>query len=290
AWKLGELLDPSEPATFQISHVSGLDLAAERISTGEADILLLELKSNHGQGLALVEAARAAAPDLPLVILSENDDPALAVESLQLGAQDYLPRKDLDRAMLARSLRHSIERQRLSKTLQSLSLTDDLTGLYNRRGFLALAGQHLRVILRKGAGLLVYLDLDDLKSINDTYGHLEGNRALVMTASILRACFRQSDILGRLGGDEFCVLMTDAGEDSAQQVRRRMRQRVDLTNAMSSWNFHLSFSIGVAEVPSIRQPSLDELLHLADAQMYQEKRGKQLRGTFPSTLKSTSVA
>jgi diguanylate cyclase (GGDEF)-like protein len=290
ARRLGDLLDSNGPSMFQVSHVCGLDLAAEKIATGEADILVLDLAAKQVQGFALVEAARAAAPDLPLVILSEDDDPMQSAESLQLGAQDYLPKQSLDRAMLARSLRYSIERQRLSRTLQSLSLTDDLTGLYNRRGFLALAGQHLRVVLRKGAALLVYLDLDDLKAINDTYGHLEGNRALAVTANILRACFRQSDILARLGGDEFCVLMTDAGEDSVQQVRKRLRQRVDLTNAMASWNFRLSFSIGIAEVPSVRQPSLDELLHIADAQMYEEKHGKQLRGTISSALNKTSVA
>ena len=67
------------------------------------------------------------------------------------------------------------------------------------------------MIERKGTALLIYLDLDDLKIINDSCGHLEGNRALVVTANVLRACFRQSDILARLGGDEFCILMTDAG-------------------------------------------------------------------------------
>lgn len=211
AERLGELLDSNGPVPFQITHVDGLDLAAERISGGEADILLLDLGPKDNQGRALVEAARSAAPDLPVVVLSDFEDETLAVESLRQGVQDFLAKGQLNRATLARSLRYAIERHRLQKSLQSLSLIDDLTGLHNRRGFLALAEQHLRVIRRKGAGLLAYLDLDDLKTINDTYGHLEGNRALVGTACILRACFRQSDILARLGGDEFCVLMTDAG-------------------------------------------------------------------------------
>ena len=179
-----------------------------------------------------------------------------------------------------RALRYSIERHRLQKNLQNLSLIDDLTGLYNRRGFLALAEQHLRMIQRKGAALLIYLDLDDLKLINDSYGHLEGNRALIVTANVLRACFRQSDILARLGGDEFCVLMTDAGQDSAQQVRKRLQQRTDFINALSSWNFRLSLSVGIAEVPVVHQPSLDQLLRIADAYMYEEKKSKQSRLRF----------
>ncbi len=244
------MLDSNESAQYQITPVAGLDVAAERISGGEADILLLDVGTQQSQGRALVEAARVAAPDLPVIVLSDSENETLAVESLQQGAQDFLAKGQLDRATLARSLRYSIERHRLQKTLQSLSLIDDLTGLHNRRGFLALAEQHLRVILRKGAAFLVYLDLDNLKTINDTFGHLEGNRALVVTANILRACFRQSDILARLGGDEFCVLMTDAGQDSEQQVRKRLRQRVDFTNALSPRHFRISFSLGFANVPS----------------------------------------
>lgn len=290
AGRLCELLDSNESAHYQISPVAGLDVAAERISSGEADILLLDLGAQHNQGRALVEAARVAAPDLPVIVLSDSENEALAVESLQQGAQDFLAKGQLDRATLARSLRYSIVRHRLQKTLQSLSLMDDLTGLHNRRGFLALAEHHLRVILRKGAAFLVYLDLDNLKAINDTFGHLEGNRALVMTANILRACFRQSDILARLGGDEFCILMTDAGQDSEQQVRKRLRQRVDFTNALSPRHFRVSFSLGFANVPSIHQPSLEELLRIADERMYEEKRNKHVRGTSLPALKQSSVA
>jgi two-component system cell cycle response regulator len=168
-------------------------------------------------------------------------------------------------------------------------LVDDLTGLHNRRGFLALAEQHMRLMLRKGAALLVYLDLDDLKLINDNYGHLEGSRALVVTANILRACFRQSDILARFGGDEFCVLMTDAGQDSVQQVRRRLQRRVDLTNSVEKWCFKISLSVGIAEIPAGRQTTLDELLSIADARMYEEKRVKQLRSSSSPFLKVSAV-
>ena len=285
-----EMLDTNGTAVYQITHVDGLDLAAERISGGQEDILLLDLGAEHDQGRALVEAARAAAPDLPVVILSECADEALALDSLRHGVQDFLEKAQLNAAVLARSLRYSIERHRLQQSLQSLSLIDDLTGLHNRRGFFALAGQHLRVVLRKGAGMLVYVDLDNLKSINDTFGHLEGNRALVVASNLLRASFRQSDILARMGGDEFCVLMTDAGKDSDQQVRKRLQQRVDFTNELSSWHFRISFSLGFASVPSVRQPSLEELLRIASERMDQEKRSKQLGGTFVPAVKQTSVA
>ena len=289
ACKLREILGAEESTRFQISHVADLELAAERLSSEPADVLLLELGSKQRQGRAYLQAARAAAPDTPMVILAEVEDDPLAVEALRQGVQDFLPKEHLDRATLLRSLRYSIERNRLQKNLQNLSLIDDLTSLYNRRGFLALAEQHLRIIQRKGAALLIYLDLDDLKLINDTYGHLEGNRALLVTANVLRACFRQSDILARIGGDEFCVLMTDAGQDSAQQVRKRLQQRADFINALSSWNFRLSLSVGIADVPVVQQPSLDHLLRVADADMYEEKRNKQLRGPLSPALKQSTT-
>jgi two-component system cell cycle response regulator len=290
ACRIRGLLDTEESAQFHIAHVADLGLAAKRLSSDPADVLLLELGSKQPQGRPYVQAARAAAPDTPMVILAESEDELLAVEALRQGAQDFLAKERLDRPALVRALRFSIERHRLQKNLQNLSLIDDLTGLYNRRGFLALAEQHLRMIQRKGAALLIYLDLDDLKLINDSYGHLEGNRALLVTANVLRACFRQSDILARLGGDEFCVLMTDAGQDSAQQVRKRLQQRSDFINALSSWRFRLSLSVGIADVPVVQQPSLDQLLRVADAQMYEEKKKKQLRGSDSPALKQSTVA
>jgi diguanylate cyclase (GGDEF)-like protein len=290
ACRIRRLLDPEDSSQFHIAHVMDLDLAAERLSNDPADVLLLDLGSKQKQGRAYVQAARAAAPDTPMVILAESEDELLAAEALRQGAQDFLPREHADHFSLVRALRYSIERHRLQRNLQNLSLIDDLTGLYNRRGFLALAEQHLRMIQRKGAALLIYLDLDDLKLINDSYGHLEGNRALVVTANVLRACFRQSDILARLGGDEFCVLMTDAAQDSAQQVRKRLQQRAEFVNALSSWKFRLSLSVGIADVPVVHQPSLDQLLRIADAHMYEEKREKQLRGADSPALKQSTVA
>ena len=290
ACQLRGLLDTGDSDQFHIGHVADLDLAAERLSSHPADVLLVHLGTKQRQGRAYVQSARAAAPDTPVIVLSESEDELLAVDALRQGVQDFLDKEHLDRPSLVRALRYSIERHRLQKNLQNLSLIDDLTGLHNRRGFLALAEQHLRMIQRKGAALLIYLDLDDLKLINDSCGHLEGNRALVVTANVLRACFRQSDILARLGGDEFCVLMTDAGQDSAQQVRKRLQQRADFINALSSWNFRLSLSVGIAEVPVVHQPSLDQLLRIADTEMYEEKRKKQLRGSDSPALKQSTVA
>ncbi|HLJ23332.1 MAG TPA: GGDEF domain-containing response regulator [Candidatus Acidoferrales bacterium] len=290
ACRLRQLLDAEHCGALHITHAAELDLAGEHLSGDVADILLLDLGPDQRQGRTVVHAARTAMPDKPMVVLAQYEDEPLAVEALRLGVQDFLVREHLTGATLLRALRYAIERHRLQKNLQNLSLTDDLTGLHNRRGFLALAEQHLRMIQRKGAALLLYLDLDDLKLINDSYGHLEGNRALIVTANVLRACFRQSDIVARLGGDEFCVLMTDAGEDSTHQVRLRLQQRTEFINALSSWRFRLSLSVGIVDVPPVPQLSLDQLLRMADSQMYEEKRSKQLRRAEPALKQGTAVS
>lgn len=290
ACQLRELLDTKERGDFHIAHVANLHLAAERISSDPTDILLLDMGSKGEECLACVQAARSAAPDTPIVVLLDREDELLAVNTLRQGAQDILSKDRLDRASMVKALRFSIERHRLQKNLHDLSLRDDLTGLYNRRGFMALAEQHLRILQRRGAALLIYIDLDDLKLINDSQGHLEGNQALLVTANVLRACFRQSDILARLGGDEFCVLMTDAGQDSAEQVRKRLQLRTDFINGLSSWNFRISLSVGIAEVPALFQPPLEQLLRIADTQMYEEKRKKQMRGAESPTLKQSTFA
>jgi two-component system cell cycle response regulator len=287
--RIRAFLESNGSNPFRISHISYSDLAAQNTLPVEADIILLDLGPNQHEGRTLVEEVRAAAPDIPVVILSESEDEDLAVEALQQGVQDCLAKVHLDRGTLVRSIRYSIERHRLQKTLQSLSLTDDLTGLQNRRGFLTLAEQQLRMVRRKGTALLVYLDLDDLKLINDMHGHLEGNRALLVTANVLRACFRQSDILARIGGDEFSVLMTDAGEDSSHQVRKRLQQRVDSVNALASWRFRLSLSVGIAEVSATHQPTLEELIQVADANMYEEKQSKSRRTSSSAAVKQPAA-
>jgi two-component system cell cycle response regulator len=273
------LLDSQGPSPFRIEQAPDLERAAEYLSKDAADVVLLHIGANKSSPRKVLESAHAAVPRVPLIALSDVEDEAQAIELLQSGAQDFLSKARLTRAGVIRSFRYAIERHRLQKDLQSLSLLDDLTGLHNRRGFQALAEQHLRFIRRKGAALLVYLDLDNLKGVNDTLGHLEGNRALVETAVILRSCFRQADIVARMGGDEFCVLMTDACQDTAQEVRRRLAQRLERSNAISGRRYQLSLSVGIANVPITSQPVLEELLSLADALMYEQKRTKQARAS-----------
>jgi len=170
------------------------------------------------------------------------------------------------------------DRKTFEETLHSLSTTDDLTGLLNRRGFLSLAQQQFKVANRTHIGfLLLYLDLDGLKKINDMLGHPEGDRALVETASILREIFRESDIIGRLGGDEFAVLAlerTRDEEEEEQAILKRIEKSVETRNAQPGRRYSLSLSAGIKTYDPKKPCSLDEFISRVDSIMYEEKKSK----------------
>src|SRR5216684_659667 len=163
----------------------------------------------------------------------------------------------------------------LDRELRYLALTDDLTCLYNRRGFFAAAAQQLKLASRNAQNLLLlFCDLDNLKKINDSYGHLEGDLALIRTADALEHAFRDSDILARIGGDEFVVLASEATSQTQEVLLRRLEESLKQFNAGES-RYELSLSVGVAPFDPKRPISLGELMAQADEAMYVQKRSHQ---------------
>jgi diguanylate cyclase (GGDEF)-like protein/PAS domain S-box-containing protein len=160
--------------------------------------------------------------------------------------------------------------------LESLSLVDDLTGLYNRKGFFALAEHRVKLANRTGAPFsIAFVDLDGLKRINDTFGHQEGNRALVDTANLLRGCFRESDILARIGGDEFAIFIADAEESQIDGIETRIQQGLATCNSAAGRPYRLSFSTGIVPAVGPKTSDLETLLAIADKLMYQQKSNRQ---------------
>jgi diguanylate cyclase (GGDEF)-like protein len=165
----------------------------------------------------------------------------------------------------------ALKQSLLDRELRYLALTDDLTCLYNRRGFFAAATQHLQLAKRNGeALLLLFCDVNDLKKINDTYGHPEGDLALIRTADALEQVFRSSDILGRIGGDEFVVLALGASSQSREIVLSRLKETLKQANTLDS-RYQLSLSVGVARFDPKHPVSLGDLIAEADRAMYQQK-------------------
>lgn len=168
------------------------------------------------------------------------------------------------------------ERKRAESAIKTLSLVDELTGLYNRRGFLAFSEQHLISVQRANKSLMmVYADLDGLKQINDSFGHKEGDRALIKTAEILRETFRNSDILGRLGGDEFTVFAAVEPEGGVETVMARLNDKLQKYNSQNATPYRLSVSVGLAFVHPHQSQTVEELMAQADESMYHNKRQRK---------------
>ena len=168
-------------------------------------------------------------------------------------------------------------RKHYEEEIRTLSNTDELTGLYNRRGFLTLAEQELKRAERTKKGMLfIYADLDGMKTINDTFGHQRGDEALVEAAGLLREVFRESDIIARIGGDEFALLVAETPTAYANLVKTRLQRRISARNASANRPYTLSLSMGVAHYDPHRPVPLNKLISRADSAMYAGKRHRKV--------------
>jgi diguanylate cyclase (GGDEF)-like protein/PAS domain S-box-containing protein len=168
------------------------------------------------------------------------------------------------------------ERKRMEESLHAMTMVDDLTGVYNRRGFMTLAEQQLKLARRsKSPVILLYVDVDNLKRVNDSLGHPEGDILLSRTAIVLRRSFREADVLARIGGDEFAVLAMDATRKSIETPLRRLRINLDEDNAHVDDAHRLVLTTGLACYDPADPRPLEKLLSEADGDMYECKRQKR---------------
>jgi diguanylate cyclase (GGDEF)-like protein len=173
-----------------------------------------------------------------------------------------------------------IERKRAEAELRDLTLTDSLTGLYNHRGFFTLVEHHAKSIRRSGqSSLLIYADMDGLKQINDTFGHSEGSLAITKTAEILKQTFRDSDVIARVGGDEFAILAPAVSSDELDNIIQRLRVNLGAHNEKENLGYQLSLSIGSVIIDHKNVLSIEELMAQADRAMYVNKRSKTAKSS-----------
>jgi diguanylate cyclase (GGDEF)-like protein len=258
--------DPVYEYVLEQTHVATIAAARRALEQGTHDAALLDLTLPETAGL---EALRTLAPYLaetPVIVLTGPDDHRLAAEAIRLGAQDYIVKGKSSSELVLRSIRYSVERHRMAVMLHHAAFVDELTGLYNRRGFLRLAGHQISLSRRKGRGYsLTFADVDGMRQINDQHGRQEGDEALVRAAELLRASYRESDVIGRIGGDEFVALAIETDAEDEEPIRERLLRGIASYNNRSRKPYALGMSLGVIHLEHDTQEPLEDLLTRADA-------------------------
>ena len=271
-----EMLSEIPHTKFVLEQAGSLNEAVGRLSSAEdIDVVLLDLSLPDSSGLETFRRLQETLPQFPVIVLTGLADETVGVNALQAGAQDYLLNGKVDGDLLSRSIRYAIERQRLLRELRQLLVTDELTGLYNRRGLKTFGTELLKIGRRAGNNVfLIYCDLDKMKWINDTLGHLEGDKALKDLAEVMKRTFRETDLVARIGGDEFAILGILSMDVPLETLTERLRVQMDAHNDSRGGVYKLSVSVGSVCLPISPLLGIDELLQAADEMMYDQKRQK----------------
>jgi two-component system, cell cycle response regulator len=259
---------PSRLAAFTLTPVGMSDEAISRLAEERVDVVLLDLTGPLDVAMDLLVRVRIQVPEIPVVVLVEpgHKGESVGAAAVEAGACDSVVKEELSSALLARVLHYAIERYRLHATLDQLSLMDPLTGLYNAHGFRTLAEHHLKLAHRTRGLVIAVADVRALDQLNAAHGRDAGDRALVAASQVLRETFRASDVIARMGNDDFATLMLDATDDTTQLVAPRLTQRLEHYRAAhrdSPWR--LAMTVGLARVAPGMHSGIDELLAEAGA-------------------------
>lgn len=193
-------------------------------------------------------------------------------ESVHSGTGDLFKFREL----LLEAAQAVFTRWKVLHQLRTMALTDELTNLYNRRGFLLLGMHYIRLALRNAQPISLYFaDLDGLKTVNDRCGHVQGDALLIGCAEVLKTTFRESDIIARIGGDEFAILAQGATGETRDAVLNRLQSSVDVMNRNVLAPYQLSVSVGVARFDPLNPVTLSELLSIADRELMIRKRARR---------------
>lgn len=299
ALALCELLANSDNPTFAIQHVTTAGAACDAISTGNIDVVILDLGLPDAHDLEALRRLEQCVDEIPVIVLTGEGDETLAADALHYGAEDYLLKGAFDYDSLLRSIRYAVERHRgvrdlarmkkelesANRDLERLTLVEPLTELLNRRGLQQALSREVQTLSRTGSKTTAVLvvDLDDFKTINENLGHSVGDVVLKEMGRRLRAAVRAVDYVGRLGGDEFMLILPDTERTEVTRVAERIRLAIS-TAVVQHANGTVTLTASIATVLlTPEMPAVDQLLSHAHLLLSRAKREGKNRVMFESS-------
>ncbi len=270
---IGELIKEIRDFHCEMVHVQQLDEALLELDNTRYNIIMLGLSLTGKQGLDTITTICERVPGIPVVVMTSMDDETVAIKALQRGADEYLVKEKMNSRALSRILRYAIIRLNGRAELQSLSLIDELTGLYNRRGFMLFAQQQLSIAIRTKRGMILFFfHLDGMNDISKELGHQYEDLAKIETANVLKEVFRESDIIARHDRDEFTAIAIESLDANNEIIIARLQDELKYRNKQESRLYQLSLCIGTAYYDTEELCTISELIKRAkESMIVQEK-------------------
>ncbi len=264
---LGRSTDPS----FELTQTERLADAFRLVHDQPFDVALMDLGLPDSQGLDAVKRIRSAAPHLPIVVLTASNDEELALQSISHGAQEFLSKEMMVGHLLMRVIRHSIARQKQLISAQAQALTDELTGIANRRSFDMELQRRIAESQRSGIQFgAIMFDVDYFKKVNDVHGHEAGDEVLRGVAKILNELVRVTDLAARIGGEEFALIAPVVDVPELASIADRARQSIGGTQFdVPGASLQVTISAGVAMYTP--DDDAQSVMRRADQALYQAK-------------------
>lgn len=278
---------------YEVNHVDRLRAGLDLLGRNSVDIVLLDLELPDGHGLSSFDQVHALVPHVPVIVLTGHDDDFIAVEAVHKGAQDFLTKGKVDGSLLQRAISYAIERNklltnlkqaesarraateeltRLNELLAHQATTDPLTGISNRLKF----GDALKAEISRSERYalplsLIMFDIDHFKGINDTHGHLAGDKVLVGIVELVSKNVRVNDLFARWGGEEFMIMVTNSAMDHARMLAEKLRLMIEQHH--SPERIRVTCSFGVAQL--LHDENEDRFIQRVDDALYLAKaRGR----------------
>ena len=276
----------SDYSTYTLVQVGSANAATEWLGRNSAKIILVDLNLPDVNGLESYRRIQDAAPETPVVVLTGTANEAIASAAIAEGAQDYLCKSDLNRRLLARCIGYSIQRSQMQSELRFLAYHDELTGLTNRSSFNDTIQRALESGQKAGNQFAVlYIDLDDFKTVNDCLGHAAGDELLIVIAERLKSAVKKKDVVARFGGDEFIVLLKNASDNSTvEKLIARIQAEFSEPIFICETEIVATASIGAVLVGE-KHKNVECIIRDADTAMYHAKAlGKARHAIFDQAM------